>query len=265
MITTNSQGQVDLDIDVEEVISPPFYPIMGITYLLAHPSLWLKVICGALVLFAISIGLYIVAFVSILVPQAHGLERVVPGWLAWIISVILCLIEAALLVLIVVALAYPCYLDTLFQKVLELEKQDEFIAETKHNGDNCARGCGRDLGMALFSLLITILTSPLNVIPVLGTVIWVYVNAYFTGWGFLGFYFGRKAFTFSQARAFCRSRSGQVTSFGAVCFALHLVPGFNALFTFTNIIGVALWACDLETKARRNRPTSQSALLTQQV
>jgi hypothetical protein len=40
--------------------------------------------------------------------------------------------------------------------------------------------------------------------------------------------------------------------FGVVAFALEMVPFANLVFAFTNTVGAALWAADLEREGERN-------------
>ena len=40
-----------------------------------------------------------------------------------------------------------------------------------------------------------------------------------------------------------------VDSFGVAAFVLEMIPFVNLLFVFTNTVGAALWAADLEKNA----------------
>jgi uncharacterized protein involved in cysteine biosynthesis len=88
------------------------YPIKGITYFLSNPGLWPRVIIPFLILAAITITLLILAFAYLLPLQVDFFTRHSwPSWLAYTLSVILTLIEAALGALIAYLALMPLWED----------------------------------------------------------------------------------------------------------------------------------------------------------
>ncbi|KAG0176261.1 hypothetical protein DFQ29_006338 [Apophysomyces sp. BC1021] len=53
-----------------------------------------------------------------------------------------------------------------------------------------------------------------------------------------------RGFTVSESRQYAWRKRASYSSFGAVAVALELVPFFNLLFMWTNVVGAALWAAD---------------------
>lgn len=68
-------------------------PLQGLLYLFTHPRLWPTFLCVAAV--AISICILVIAGLGVAMPFiAFGLESVgCPGWLAWIVSVVIMLVR----------------------------------------------------------------------------------------------------------------------------------------------------------------------------
>ncbi|KAA8576148.1 hypothetical protein EYC84_006303 [Monilinia fructicola] len=87
---------------------------------------------------------------------------------------------------------------------------------------------------------------PLNLIPVVGTVVFVGLQGRQRGEGVHSRYFQLKGWSGAQKEAWLKEHSGAYTSFGTVATLLELVPIASILFSFTNTVGAALWAADIE-------------------
>ncbi|KAF9133073.1 hypothetical protein BGX30_012430 [Mortierella sp. GBA39] len=98
-------------------------------------------------------------------------------------------------------------------------------------------------------------TLPLNFIPVAGSVTFCYINGKAMVPDIHRRYFDMKRMTEDERKDWIRKRQADYTAFGFVSQALELVPFLGILFGFTNTIGAALWAVDLERPqdALRNR------------
>jgi uncharacterized protein involved in cysteine biosynthesis len=75
-----------------------------------------------------------------------------------------------------------------------------------------------------------------------------------------------RGFSVSDSRSFAWRHKGQYCNFGVVAVALELVPLFNLLFMWTNVVGAALWVGDKYEKnereiARRNRASASSEVV----
>jgi len=89
---------------------------------------------------------------------------------------------------------------------------------------------------------------PLNFIPVVGTVLFVILQGKKFGPNAHSRYFQLKQMRKQQKDQFIEERSGAYTSFGVVATLLEMVPVVGLFFSFTNTVGAALWAADLEQK-----------------
>ncbi|KAK2067427.1 hypothetical protein P8C59_001168 [Phyllachora maydis] len=89
---------------------------------------------------------------------------------------------------------------------------------------------------------------PLNFIPVAGTVIFIALQGRSRGLSVHDRYFQLKNWSTSQKREWLEKHSGAYSAFGTVATLLEMVPVASILFSFTNAVGAALWAADIEAK-----------------
>ncbi|KAI9849311.1 MAG: hypothetical protein M1837_004771 [Sclerophora amabilis] len=87
---------------------------------------------------------------------------------------------------------------------------------------------------------------PLNFIPVVGTILFIILQGRKTGPGAHGRYFQLKEWSTSQRKEWIESRKAAYTSFGVVAVLLEIIPVASIFFSFTNTVGAALWAADIE-------------------
>lgn len=118
-------------------------------------------------------------------------------------------------------------------------------------------------------IFVWIITAPLHLIPVVGTAIACYINGW-PAWyrylylfvacahnyaktsSFFNYSWGHhlhydiefRGFSVSESRRFAWRNRASYCNFGAVAVALELVPLFNLLFMWTNVVGAALWVAD---------------------
>ncbi|KAK9722199.1 hypothetical protein K7432_002831 [Basidiobolus ranarum] len=226
------------------------YPIQGVLFFVAHPSLWGKCLHGILFLAIVSV-VSLIGFGFVIPPTAHALIRVnCPSGLAWFVAVVFMLIETFLVLFLCYILFLPLVLDRLFDAVLKLRGLGNHVPAN--------RGYLRRIGFAglryvryrLFGELLVelptlILTLPLNVVPGLGTGLYCYLNGLFLTWGYmLHYHVEILGLNLSQSRELVMKNRMDYTTFGAVALALQLVPLGNFIFMFTNVVGCALWAAD---------------------
>jgi len=93
-----------------------------------------------------------------------------------------------------------------------------------------------------------VLYLPLNFIPVVGTVIFILLQGRLRGRSVHGRYFQLKNWSSSQQNAWLQEHLGAYSGFGTVATLLEMVPLASILFSFTNTVGAALWAADIEEK-----------------
>lgn len=87
---------------------------------------------------------------------------------------------------------------------------------------------------------------PLNFIPIVGTLTFIVLQGRRAGPAAHARYFQLKGWSSTQRDAFVEKNKAAYTSFGLVATLLETVPVVNIFFTFTNQVGAALWAADLE-------------------
>lgn len=87
---------------------------------------------------------------------------------------------------------------------------------------------------------------PLNFIPVVGTAVFVFIQGRNRGKSAHSRYFSLKGWNAKQSERFTSEHVGPYTAFGTVATLIELVPVVSILFSFTNTVGAALWAADIE-------------------
>ena len=90
---------------------------------------------------------------------------------------------------------------------------------------------------------------PLNFIPVVGTVLFIGLQGKRTGPFLHSRYFELKGMSRNQREQFVEERRGAYTGFGVVATLLEMVPVVGIFFAFTNTVGAALWASDMEGRS----------------
>ncbi|RJE19439.1 hypothetical protein PHISCL_08228 [Aspergillus sclerotialis] len=96
------------------------------------------------------------------------------------------------------------------------------------------------------ALLRSLLCLPLNLIPVVGTPAYVILQGDRVGPVAHARYFQLKGWDFKKREEWVGRLRAAYLSFGVTSFVLEMVPFVSLVFTFTNTVGAALWAADLE-------------------
>jgi hypothetical protein len=162
------------------------YPIHGVFYFLSHRNLWKPLTSRLLPLLSLSMGVVCTMFLLTYVPQSF-LLTFVNGPIAWISTIALVLSESAAIITAIsrTFLIDEALLDT-FDAVL---LQEGFVTLVK-NGRELNEGktvLGR-LGKILKkpferftvkSLVSYLIWLPINFIPVIGTVVFIFVQGWF--------------------------------------------------------------------------------------
>lgn len=87
---------------------------------------------------------------------------------------------------------------------------------------------------------------PLNFIPVVGTALFIILQGRRSGPAAHARYFQLKGMSSGQREQFVQERQAAYASFGVPATLLEMVPVVGIFFAFTNQVGAALWAADLE-------------------
>ncbi|ORX79701.1 hypothetical protein K493DRAFT_321005 [Basidiobolus meristosporus CBS 931.73] len=198
----------------------------------------------------------LIGFGFLISPQAHGLIRAgCPVWLAWVVSVIFYLLESLVFVLLFSLIALPFFQDSLFDYVLVLRGYKR-VLENEH-AHACSRGFRAGIGYLLVQILLLVFSIPINLIPLVGTYFFCYLNGFVLAWGYqIHNHIDIKGMSFYESKSYVFRHKRQFSGFGTVAFALEMIPLFNFFFIFSNTIGAALWAADEYASAERNLPIS---------
>jgi len=174
------------------------YPIRGIFYLTSHPPLWSQLVCGLLIMILVSIISLILLFVFAFPMQAYALSEYMSGWIAWIISFFLTLFEIATSVLVLSSLFLAYYMDIIFDAVWKQETMGINQGETQRLSSTTYSCIKSFFILIIFRVFLLVITSPLNLIPILGTILYIYINGYFYAWSLHCRYFDILGLTFAQ-------------------------------------------------------------------
>ena len=224
-------------------------------------------------MFVFSLVVSIVFFVFVFPCQSAGLSIYMVNWLSWIISLILTIFEIGIVVLICSCLFLSYYMEVIFDAVWKEEtltitdRQRDQREEFLHRGYSCLKSF---LILIIFRVGLFLFTSPLNLIPLFGTLLYVYINGYFYAWSLHCRYFDLIGLSFLQGKDYVEVNRSSYTQFGIVAILLEMIPLVNFVTPISNVIGSALWACDIErfedvqTHPRRYLLAPSPALIEQQ-
>ncbi|WYZ45603.1 hypothetical protein EsH8_VIII_000919 [Colletotrichum jinshuiense] len=244
------------EIATEAVKSKAYlYPIKGIIYFATHRTLWKPLLSRIGSYILLSAGVVTGMFVFTYVPQL-ALLVFVNGPLAVFTTVLLVLNESSTIINIISRsyLLQDAILDT-FDGTLLLRNEDGIVKEGRQvrPGSDPMQKLGKVLKSPFerFSpkaLVRYLIYLPLNFIPVVGTIIFIALQARSRGQAVHGRYFQLKNWSSSRRADWLKRHSGPYTAFGLVATALEMVPFVSVFFTFSNAVGAALWAADIEDK-----------------
>ncbi|KAJ3338582.1 ATP-binding cassette sub- D member 4 [Gonapodya sp. JEL0774] len=99
------------------------------------------------------------------------------------------------------------------------------------------------------SLLGLAISVPLNILPVLGTVLYAYLNSSnFATERHVHYLVDIKHLDLERTWKYTHhpDRRAEYSQFGFACMLLEMIPVAQSIFVLTNSVGAALWACDIE-------------------
>ena len=182
------------------------------------------------------------------------------GKLAWLNATFLVLGEgAAIVALLFEAFFVDETLVDVFDSVLINEGCRDLVATSRildSDGENPVKQLGRPTVSAVYSpfslrqILEFIIFLPLNLIPVVGTPMFLIITGYRAGPLHHWRYFRLLDYTKKERNAFIKRRQLKYTWFGTVALLLQLVPVLSMLFLLTTATGSALWVVKLESKRK---------------
>ncbi|KAK4334845.1 hypothetical protein RTBOTA2_003598 [Rhodotorula toruloides] len=233
------------------------YPIKGILYFLSHPKLLDSLKPFIVRSFSISMVTAALMFTFTYFPQVAFLAFI-SGPLAFVAAVPLVLAESYFIILFLHrTFLTPAIAERIFDAVLVQKGYSDLV----ENGRSLTRRGGSvELGNSLLApvrnkfsaqgLVRYLVTLPLNLIPGVGTAVFLFLNGRKAGPSMHDRYFQLKKMDKQSRKRFVDERAAAYTSFGVASVALNLIPLFGPVFSFTSTAGAALWAADLEKQQR---------------
>ncbi|KAF1809986.1 hypothetical protein P152DRAFT_422072 [Eremomyces bilateralis CBS 781.70] len=244
------------------------YPIRGIFYFLTHRSLWKPLLDKLTPTISLGIGVTAFCFIFLYLPQAAVLT-IFNGPLAVLTTILLTLSEASTLTTVLSRTWFldDALIDT-FDGTLLTRNMTALVKPGRELKTNSSDPVGK-LGKLLtkpFSnftpqaLLRYFLYLPLNFIPIVGTVVFIVMQARKLGPTHHARYFQLKGWNARQREKWIDEHIPQYTAFGVPAVLLELLPFIGIFFSFTNAVGAALWVAELEgreTTARELKAQAQ--------
>jgi len=198
----------------------------------------------------VSVSSIILVFALALQPQANAFGG--NRWWSYVLAVFTCLLEASCLTLLALLVVQSKCRKKIFVKTMILEgkwKKEEMIEPSVTKDINCCR----------IGFLIKLITLPLNVVPVIGTIIYAFINAPFDAWDVMDMYFdaismdnkAQKNELAGDNPHFWKGiySNKPYNGFGFAACLLETIPIFGpTIFSLGNACGAALWACEMEKR-----------------
>ncbi|KAI0769234.1 hypothetical protein BC629DRAFT_1442310 [Irpex lacteus] len=229
------------------------WPIRGLIYTLFHPQLILSV-RGALVksLGTSAVVFGVLAFFTY-VPQAAILS-LFTGPFGPILALFLLGAESIfLLSFFAKSLFLEPTLQFVFDATLIAQGQNQLVKDgkTRYSAlQNRGSALLRPIqALSRDGVLRYLITLPINFIPILGTVAFLVINGHRAGPGWHARYFELKGLNSAQRKTFVEKHRPEYTAFGVGALLFSFVPIVGLVFTFTNTVGAALWAAQLEAQS----------------
>jgi len=230
------------------------YPIKGIFYFATHRDLWKPFYAhiGPFLTLSLSVAAGMFAFTYL--PQLAVLV-LVNGPLAVVSTVFLVLNESAAITNLVSRtwLLQDALLD-IFDGTLIARNATSTVKEGREikPGSNPSQKLGKILKSPLNkfgpkALVRYVMYLPLNFIPVAGNAIFIFLQGRNRGQSVHDRYFQLRNWSASQRSDWLEKHAGPYTAFGLVATLLEMVPIASIFFTYTNTVGAALWAADIES------------------
>jgi len=235
------------------------YPLKGIYYFIAHPFLYPLLGARLIPLTLLSILTLGLLFTFTYLPQVAFLA-IFHGSLAWVNGAFLVLGEGAVLIaLLFEAFMVDETLVDIFDAVLIEQGMLSLVSGHRpinNEGENPVKKLGKRPRSAIYApfsfrqILEFIVCLPFNLIPVVGTPVFLILTGYRGGPFHHWRYFKLLGYSRKERKAAIQSRRWKYTWFGIIALLLQLVPVIQMFFLLTTAAGAALWAVKLEQKRR---------------
>ncbi|RAH75546.1 uncharacterized protein BO66DRAFT_467232 [Aspergillus aculeatinus CBS 121060] len=246
------------------------YPIKGIIYTLHHRPLWTPLLSRSTKTLTLGLGITTTMFFFTYLPQVALLTFTAGPLLAPFSAALLVLSESSTITTYLARsfLLADALTDTFDATLLE-RGEDALVARERavavppssSSSSSTSTSGAHRLGTRLKHpieklspqmLLRSLLYLPLNFVPVVGTIAYIYVQGKRVGPVAHARYFQLKGWGRKEREGWVGGdrRRGAYTAFGMAAFALEMIPFASIVMAFTNTVGAALWAADLEKATR---------------
>lgn len=251
-------------IEVSRCISLPYdvlssggyvYPILGVHYFFTTPDLWPFYVSICIPQLIITVIIYILTFI-VFFPIASAFWVVMTGPLG-LITAWWCVFRQASLTstFVVTYFLMPEIQRIAFDSVLSRESADSVVLQGKLR--RIAKvpfyiKCGKlfwvlpQILVLPYTLLKGLLMVLINYIPIFGWYIVTFIQAPSKALQAHARYFTLKGYDERQVLAIYKANTGAYLGYGLISNGLELIPILNIFFMFTNTLGAAVWAVEIE-------------------
>lgn len=228
----------------------------GTGFLLGRPRLWPWAVLPVVVTMILYV-LVIWGAIALFSSLAGDLTGSDWGFFSFLKTVIHVLLPV-LGVLVVLVLAYftftmagtaiaSPFLDILSGKTEKLIRGEK-LEEGGSFWQDAVRSVGDALRLVVLQIGVLILSLPLNLIPVAGTVAWIGLGAWLSAFDYLDFPLARHRIPWNQRWIFLRRHIGASLGFGLGVFGLLLIPLLNLLILPVATVAATLLYVDAASR-----------------
>ncbi|KAL7792609.1 hypothetical protein V8C37DRAFT_120425 [Trichoderma ceciliae] len=231
------------------------YPIKGIFYFIAHRSLWRPLLGRVVPYGTLTVSVIAAMFAFAYLPQLAVL-LLFNGPLAVYSTVLLTLNESSIIIHMISRtwILQEALMDT-FDGTLVARNATAVVQQGREvrRGSDPMKKLGKVFKkrfekMSLTSMVRYVMYLPLNFIPVVGTATFIFLHGKHRGKVVHSRYFQLKDWSETQRTQWINNHSGAYASFGVVATLLEMIPVASIFFSYTNTVGAALWAADIESQ-----------------
>ncbi|KAK2767390.1 hypothetical protein FQN54_003546 [Arachnomyces sp. PD_36] len=236
------------------------YPIKGILYFLSHRSLQRPLTSQIAPTITLSIGVTTAMFFFTYVPQAAILSFT-SGPFAPISAALLVLSESSTIInalsrsFLITESLTDTFDGTLVSRGCTSLVSDGRQIKPLSVGSDPISKLGKLIKKPLGgfggvsptkAIIRSIVYLPLNFIPVVGTVVYFVMQGRRIGPALHERYFQLRGWSKRQGEEWVEKNRGAYTSFGVAAYLFDMIPFASLAFAYTNTVGAALWAANLE-------------------
>lgn len=235
-----------------------FYPFHGARYLWRHPRLLrfiaIPFIINTLVFSgALYLGLHLFEHVATAyIPQGDAWYWVLLTGLFWVLALALTAVLVFFSFTVAGNLIASPFNDLLSERAEALitGRSSEEPFSWRGFWQDCLRSCGVQVRKLSLFVLGMLLLLGLNLLPVVGTLLYSVLSIVWTVFflvvEYLGYVLARKRFTFGEQRRYVLSRFWLMAGFGTGVLAVLAIPLLQLLCIPVAVVGATLLYCDLE-------------------